>query len=454
MADLTTPTLRSPKSRAASGTQAYRGRVLHFTGDPQRAPDATHYWEDGLLIIAEGKVVSTGEAVTLLPTLPPDTVITDYRGMLIMPGMIDTHIHYPQTDIIASPAPGLLPWLETYTFPEEQCFADGVWAAQVASFFLDTLLSHGTTTAMVWSTVHQVSAEALFQAAAHRDMRLITGKVLMDRNCPPALRDTAESGARESAELITRWHGTQRLGYALTVRFAPTSSPAQLAACGELAQQYDDVFIQTHVAENQDEMRWVAELFPDSRSYLDVYDRVGLLRPRAMYGHAIYLDELDRARLAESGAAVAHCPTSNLFLGSGLYDFSASDRHGIKLTLASDVGGGNTFSMLAVMNEAHKVAQLGGNHLSATRMFYMATRGAAEALHWAEHIGSFTPGCEADFIVLDPRCTPVLARRSARCETLEEQLIALAMLGDDRAVHATYLQGVQVYRDSIVRSSV
>lgn len=433
-------------SKASHGMHAYRGRVLHFLGDPQFDPQAHACWDDGLLIVADGKIVSAGDATQLLRTLPPGTAVTDYRGKWIMPGFIDTHVHYPQTDIIASPSPGLLHWLDTYTFPEEQRFADGGHATRVASFFLDTLLRHGTTSAMVWSTVHKVSAEALFTEAARRDMRLITGKVLMDRNCPAALRDTAESGARDSADLIAAWHGKQRLGYALTLRFAPTSSDAQLAACGELAQQYPDVFIQTHVAENHDEIRWVAELFPDARSYLDVYDRAGLLRKRAIYGHAIHLDDGDRQRLAESGAAVAHCPTSNLFLGSGLYDFHASDAHHLALTLATDVGGGNSFSMLGVMNEAHKIARLGGYHLSALRMFYLATRGGAEALGWEDRIGSFMPGCEADFIVLDPCCTPLLARRSAHCQTLEENLFALALLGDERAVHATYLQGVCAYQ--------
>lgn len=428
-------------SSPSNGTHAYRGRVLHFLGDPQFEADAIAYWDDGLLIVTDGKVDQVGDAQTLLPTLPASTPIIAYPGKFIVPGLIDTHVHYPQTDIIASPAPGLLEWLETYTFPAEERFADGEHATNVASYFLDTLLRHGTTTAMVWSTVHKVAAEALFREAARRNMRLITGKVLMDRHCPPALQDTAESGARDSADLIAAWHGQHRLAYALTVRFAPTSSPAQLAACGELAQHYKDVFIQTHVAENHDEVAWVKTLFPEARSYLDVYDNVGLLRPRAMFGHSIHLDHADRERLAASGAAVAHCPTSNLFLGSGLYDFHANDAHRLQLTLATDVGAGTGFSMLGVMNEAYKVARLGNYHLSAARMFYLATRGAAQALGWADRIGSFTPGCEADFIVIDPVSTPLLARRSAQCSTLEEQLFALALLGDERAIHATYLQG-------------
>ncbi len=421
---------------------ACRGRVLHFLHDPQyRERDAYQYWEDGLLVIAAGKVVQAGDYAALKDTLPAGTRVRDYNGKLIVPGFIDTHVHYAQTDIIASPAPGLLHWLETYTFPEERRFESPQYAAGVASFFLDELLRNGTTSAMVWGTVHRGSAEALFEQARARDMRLIAGKVMMDRNCPEYLRDTAESGARDSADLISRWHGKDRLAYAITPRFAPTSSEAQLAACGELARHYPDVFIQTHVAENPDEVKWVAELFPSARSYLDVYDRHGLLRRGALYGHAIWLDDADRRRLAESGAAVAHCPTSNLFLGSGLYDFHANDAHRLPLTLATDVGGGSSFSMLRTMGTAHEVARMGGYHLTALRMFYLATRGAAEALGWEDRIGSFVPGTEADFIVLDPAATPLLARRNARSETLEELLFSLALLGEDRAVAATYIQG-------------
>lgn len=421
---------------------ACRGRVLHFLHDPQyRERDAYQYWEDGLLVIAAGKVVQAGDYAALKDTLPAGARVRDYSGKLIVPGFIDTHVHYPQTDIIASPAPGLLHWLETYTFPEERRFENPQYAAGVASFFLDELLRNGTTSAMVWGTVHRGSAEALFEQARARDMRLIAGKVMMDRNCPEYLRDTAESGARDSADLISRWHGKDRLAYAITPRFAPTSSEAQLAACGELARHYPDVFIQTHVAENPDEVKWVAELFPSARSYLDVYDRHGLLRRGALYGHAIWLDDADRRRLAESGAAVAHCPTSNLFLGSGLYDFHANDAHRLPLTLATDVGGGSSFSMLRTMGTAHEVARMGGYHLTALRMFYLATRGAAEALGWEDRIGSFVPGTEADFIVLDPAATPLLARRNARSETLEELLFSLALLGEDRAVAATYIQG-------------
>jgi guanine deaminase len=422
-------------------TRAIRGRILHFLHDPQFHDDAYQYWEDGLMIVKAGRIAAVGNYAELAHDIPQGAEVVDHRGKLIVPGFIDTHIHYPQTDIIASPSPGLLHWLDTYTFPEERRFSDPTYARAVADFFTDELLRNGTTTAMVWSTVHAASADALFAASQTRNMRMITGKVLMDRNCPDFLRDTAESGARESADLISKWHNVDRLAYAITPRFAPTSTEAQLEACGELARAHSDVFIQTHVAENRDEVKWVAELFPNARSYLDVYDRYNLLRPGAFYGHAIYLDQDDRRRLADSGAAVAHCPTSNLFLGSGFYDFHQSDANRLNVTLATDVGGGTSFSMFRTMNAAHKVARMGGYHLTALRMFYLATRAAAEALGWQDRLGSFSVGCEGDFVVLDPDATPLISRRSSRSETLEEQLFAFAMLGDDRVIDSVYIMG-------------
>ncbi|WP_439668654.1 guanine deaminase [Cupriavidus necator] len=422
-------------------TRAIRGRVLHFLRDPQFHEDAYQYWDDGVLIVTNGRIAAAGDYTQLAARIPADAEIVDHRGKLIVPGFIDTHVHYPQTDMIASPSPGLLHWLETYTFPEERRFADPDYARGVAGFFTEELLRNGTTSAVVWSTVHKASAEALFAESEARNLRMVTGKVMMDRNCPEFLRDTAETGARDSADLLSRWHNKGRLAYAITPRFAPTSTEAQLAACGELARAYPDAFIQTHVAENRDEVKWVAELFPDARSYLDVYDRYGLLRPGAMYGHAIYLDQDDRRRLADSGAAVAHCPTSNLFLGSGFYDFHQSDANRLNVTLATDVGGGTSFSMFRTMNAAHKVARMGSYYLTALRMFYLATRAAAEALGWTDRVGSFSVGCEADFIVLDPKATPLIARRSNRSETLEEELFAFAMLGDDRVIDSVYVMG-------------
>jgi guanine deaminase len=425
--------------------QAYRASLLHFRADPAFHDDAHRWHADGLLIVADGKIVAAGDYTAMVHALPYDCPVTDWRGKIIMPGLIDTHLHFPQTDMIASPAPGLLPWLEQYTFPTERQFGDPAHGRQVADFFLDELLRCGTTTAMVYCTVHPESVNAFFEASEARGLRMVAGKVMMDRNCPAFLRDTAEGGARDTEDLIRRWHGHARSLYAITPRFAPTSTEQQLGLAGELARAYPDTYLQTHVAENADECRWVRELFPQARSYLDVYDRYGMLRPRAMYGHCIWLDEHDRRRMAETQSAAAICPTSNLFLGSGLFDFDAADAARVPLTLATDVGGGTSFSMLQTMNEAYKVARLKGSYLPALRMFYLATFGAARAMQLDGVIGNFVPGAEADFIVVDPSATPLLARRSALCDSLEEQLFALALLGDDRAIAATYAAGRQVH---------
>jgi len=423
------------------GLRAYRASLLHFHADPAFAEQAYSWFEDGLLLVVDGHVHSVGDYAALAPALPAGVNVIDYRGKLIVPGFIDTHLHYPQTDMIASPAPGLLPWLETYTFPTERQFADGAHGAQVAEFFLDELMRSGTTTAMVYCTVHKESVDAFFTASEARGLRMVAGKVLMDRNCPDFLADTAEGGVADSEALIQRWHKRGRAMYAITPRFAPTSSEAQLTLTGELARAYPDTFIQTHVSENRDECSWVKSLFPASRSYLDVYDHYGLLRQRALFGHCIWLDDTDFARMAETGAAAAVCPTSNLFLGSGLFDFERADAKGVLLSLASDVGAGTSFCMLQTMNEAYKVARMKGSYLPALRMFYLATLGAARAMQLEGTIGNFAPGTEADFVVLDPAATPLLARRTKECDNLEELLFALALLGDDRAIAATYSGG-------------
>ncbi|NVD70121.1 guanine deaminase [Duganella sp. BJB1802] len=425
--------------------QAYRGSLLHFLADPAFSAQSHAWHEDGLLIVADGKVQAAGDYAALRATLPPGAELHDYSGKLLMPGFIDTHVHYPQTDMIASPSEGLLPWLETYTFPTERQFEDPAHAAGVADFFLDELLRCGTTTAMVYCTVHPQSVDAFFAASEQRGLRMVAGKVMMDRNCPDFLRDTAESSARDTEALIQRWHKRGRALYAITPRFAPTSTEAQLQLAGELARSYPDTYIQTHVSENEAECAWVRELFPNSRSYIDVYDSYGMLRPRAMYGHCIWLNEQDRIRMAQTQSAAAICPTSNLFLGSGLFDFERADQAGVPLSLATDVGGGTSFSMLQTMNEAYKVARLKGSYLPALRMFYLATLGAARSMQLEGTIGNFAAGAEADFIVLDPQATPLLQRRTARGESLEELLFALALLGDDRAVAATYSAGRQVH---------
>ena len=434
-------TLNTPPSDC----QAYRAGILHFTADPAFNTNSYAWHEDGLLIVEDGRVKTAGEYAQLRDGLPQDAMVHDYRGKLIVPGFIDTHIHYPQTDMIASPAPGLLPWLETYTFPNERKFADPEHAQDVAGFFIDELLRCGTTTAMVYCSVHPSSVEVFFNESEKRNLRMVAGKILMDRHCPAFLCDTAEGGVRDSEELIKKWHKRGRQLYAITPRFAATSSEAQLQLSGELARAYPDTFLQTHVAENTDEVAWVKSLFPDSRSYLDVYDRYGMMRPRAMYAHCIWLDDHDRARMRETQSAASICPTSNLFLGSGLFDFARADEARMPMALATDVGGGTSFSMLQTMNEVYKVARMGGTYLPALRMFYMATLGGARSMRLEGTIGNFATGVEADFIVLDPQATPLLARRTSRTESLEELLFALALLGDDRTVAATYSGGKQVH---------
>lgn len=430
---------------SSSGLHAYRASLLHFTADPALHEHACAWHEDGLLIVNGGYIQAAGDHAQLKKNLPPDAQIHDLRDKLIVPGFIDTHIHYPQTDMIASPAPGLLPWLETYTFPTERKFADPVHAQEVARFFLDELLRCGTTTAMVYCTVHAASVEAFFRESEQRNLRMVAGKIMMDRHCPDFLCDTAESSLRDSEALIEKWHRRGRQLYAITPRFAPTSSEAQLRLAGELAAAYPDTYVQTHVAENTDEVAWVKALYPQARSYLDVYDRCGLLRPRTMLAHCLWLDDADRARMAETQSAAAICATSNLFLGSGLFDFSRADAAQMPLSLATDVGGGTSFSMLQTMNETYKVARMGGTYLPALRLFYLATLGAARSMQLEGTIGNFMPGAEADFIVLDPCATPLLERRSSRTDSLEELLFAFALLGDDRAVFATYAAGQQVH---------
>ena len=427
--------------------QAFRASVLHFVDDPALAgAAAVVVHEDGLLVLTDGRVSALGDASALLPGLPPAAELTDYRGRLLMPGFIDCHAHYPQTDVIASAGEQLLSWLERYVFPCEARFADATVAQETAGFFCDELLRNGTTSAQCFATVHPQAVEALFGAAEARGMRMTTGLVLMDRNAPPALCVDAELAHAQGEALIARWHGRGRARYAVTPRFAATSPPRQLALAGRQFAAHPGVHLQSHLAENRGEVAWVAELFPGARSYLDVFDRFGLLGERATYAHCIHIDDADRRRLAATGSAIAFCPTSNLFLGSGLFDIDAARTQGVRVGLATDVGAGTSFSMLRTMSEAYKVGQLGGFALSPWSAFYHATLGAARALRIEDSVGSFAPGCEGDFVVLDPRSTPLLARRIACASDLEERLFALMTLGDDRAVEATWVMGECRYR--------
>lgn len=423
--------------------QAFRSSIFHCLADP--GPDdsgsAREYIEDGLLVVEDGIVAQVGQIEQLLPELSGDTVVEDLSGKLIIPGLIDCHVHYSQLDIIASYGERLLDWLHRYAYPEEAHFADAEHARSVANFFLDELLRNGTTTALVFTTVYPQSVDAIFEAAEERGMRLIAGKVLMDRLCPDELCDDAETAYSDSKELIERWHGKGRLGYAITPRFALTSTEAQLEAAGRLAAEYPDTWVHTHLAENQEEVDQIAEQFPWSRSYLDVYDHYGLLRERSMFAHCLHLDATDRALMAEKGGAGAFCPTSNLFLGSGLFDLQSMSDAGVSVGLATDVGGGTSLSLLRTMSEAYKVLHLQGQSLSASRAFYLATLGAAEALGLDDHIGNLKVGKEADFVVLDPDGSTITSRRAQAATSIDELLFSLIFLGDDRNISATYLQG-------------
>ena len=430
--------------------RALRGRLLSFLDDPATAgAAASHsYVEDGLLVIAEGRIARLGEAKDLLGALPEGLPVDHYPGDLILPGFIDPHIHYPQTQVIASYGTQLLDWLERYAFVEEQKFADPDHAARVAAFFLDELLRNGTTTAAVYCTVHAASVEAFFAESARRNTRMLAGKVLMDRGAPAGLLDRAQSGYDESKALIARWQGRGRQHYAVTPRFAVTSSPAQLEAADALLREQPEVYLQTHLAENRREIETVKALFPEAKSYTDVYDRFGLLGPRALFGHCLHLKAAERRRLSESGSVAVFCPTSNLFIGSGLFDLKAArdPRFPLRCGLATDVGGGPSYSLLRNRCEAYKVQQLRGRNLAPFEAFYLATLGNARALGLEAEIGSLGPGREADLVVLDAGATPAMAhRRETIAGDLAEELFLLMTLGDDRAVRATYVAGQRLH---------
>ncbi len=431
--------------------QAYRATIAHCrkkgsdpfggAGTQKGSEPFLEFYDDGLLIVEDGRVVELGDAAKLLPQLGADAAVSELPGKIIVPGFIDCHVHFPQLDIIASYGEQLLDWLDRYAYPAEAKFADRGHAEEVAAAFLDELLRNGTTTALVFGTVHAHSADAIFEAAETRGMRLIAGKVLMDINCPDYLRDNPASAYADSKALIERWHGKGRLGYAITPRFALTSSEEQLAAAGRLASEHPDVWIHTHLAENEAEVEQIARQFPKSRSYLDVYDTHGLVRERAVFAHCLHVDEEDRGCMSAKGAAAAFCPTSNLFLGSGLFDLKAMRAAKVRCGLGTDVGGGTSLSMLRTANEAYKVLHLQDQALPAAEALHLLTLGAAEALYLDRHVGNFERGKEADFVVLDPAATAISRRRSRVATSIEETLFALTMLADDRHVAATYVAG-------------
>jgi guanine deaminase len=424
--------------------EAWRGAVFHLTGDPATDPSAAVTFDDGVLIVEDGHVVEAGAWDALAPHL--EGVPVERFDGFIVPGFVDTHVHYPQVDIVASPGSRLLEWLSAYTFPAETRFHHKDVAQEAAQFFLDQLLVNGTTTALIFATVHKVSAEALFEEALARNMRVLSGKVLMDRNAPAGISDTAETGYQESRALIRGWHGKGRLGYAVTPRFALTSSERQLELAGRLLQETPGVHLHTHLSENAEELAAVRRAYPDCADYLAVYEKFGLAGPTSVFAHCIHLSAGEWARFASTGANAAFCPTSNLFLGSGLFDLVAAERAGVRVGLGTDVGAGTSLSLLATMNEAYKVCHLRRHALDAFKLFYLATLGGARTLRLDDKIGNFEPGKEADFLVLDAKALPLLARRLKHAQTVAEKLFAFAILGDDRAVARTYVAGKLAYR--------
>ena len=415
------------------------GDLLDFSAEPAwgATESAAVRWRpEHWLLVEDGRIVTVHRDAP-----DPSWQRHDHAGRLILPGFIDTHVHSPQLDVIASYGTELLDWLNTYTFPAEMRHADPEQATAGAELFLDALLAHGTTSAVVFPTAHKASADALFGAAQQRGMRLISGKVLMDRHAPDGLRDDVEQAQRDCIELIERWHGRDRLDYAVTVRFAPTSTPEQLAMAGRLCRADPTLYMQTHVAENRAEVAWVAELFPHARSYLDVYARAGLLHARSVLAHGIWLDDTDRAVLRDSGAQIAHSPSSNLFLGSGLFGWRGAEAAGAAVTLASDVGGGTSLSMQRTMADAYKVQAMAGERLTAWKALHAATRGAAHALGLAHEIGSFEPGTCADVCVWSWASGAVAERRLAVTRSLHEKVFAWMTLGDERNLKAAYVAG-------------
>lgn len=428
---------------------AIRGAMLSFNKDPFLHPIEECFWyeSDAIVVMESGKIKAIGRADEILLTLG-DIEVKRYFDSLILPGFIDSHVHYPQTQIIAAYGEQLIDWLNNYTFIAEQNFKDRAHADEVAEVFLREQRRNGVTASTIFCTVFPESVEAIFTEAEKYNMRIMAGKVCMDRNAPEALLDTPEKAYDESKALIEKWHRRGRAEYVITPRFAPTSTHEQLEMIGALAAEFPDTLIQSHVSENVQEIAWVKTLFPEAKDYTDVYDQYGLLRDRAIYGHGVHLTEREFHLLNERGAAVAHCPTSNFFLGSGAFNVHQAKQSGrpIKVGLATDLGAGTSFSILQTMNEAYKAAQLNGAPYSSLHTFYLATRGTAEALSLQDKIGSLAVGMEADIVVLNLKSTPIIEYRMQYAQSLEEALFIQMTLGDDRAIAATYIAGEEVYR--------
>jgi len=417
-----------------------RGRVLTFIDEPGGIDDSAsyRYWEDGAVFINDGKIVSVGDYHK--HNIAGATVI-DHHPNLILPGLIDTHAHYPQMQVIGAYAGALLEWLNTYTFVEEQKFADSAHARRIAARFLDELIRHGTTTAVAYCSVHKVSADVYFEEAEARGMLAIAGKVMMDRNAPGGLLDTPQQGYDDTKELIGRWHGKGRARYAITPRFAITSSPGQMEMAEALVREFPDAYVQTHLSENLAEIEFARELYPNLGDYTGIYERYHLLGPKTLLGHSIHLSHREVEVLANTRSVAVFCPTSNLFIGSGLFDYERLRERGVRIAVASDVGGGTSYSMLRTMDEGYKVLQARGQRLNPLRSFYMMTLGNARALGLEGVIGTITPAADADLVVLDARATPQMALRMETVESLANELFLLQTCGDDRAVAEVYVAG-------------
>ncbi|MEO9777539.1 MAG: guanine deaminase [Sedimentitalea sp.] len=423
-------------------TVILKGQVLSFSGTPFEGDPTDSARIEEAVALRDGHIVAVGPSDRLCADTPQATVI-DHGDRVIMAGFVDAHVHFPQTAMIASWGKRLIDWLNTYTFPEEMRFCDAGYAAEIAARYLDLTTAHGTTTMCSFATIHPESVEAFFAEAQRRNQRVMTGKTCMDRNAPEGLRDTPQTAYDQSKALLERWHGIDRLSYAITPRFSPTSTPEQLDAMGALWAEHPDCLMQTHLSEQVDEIAWVRDLFPDARDYLDTYEAHGLLGERGLYGHAIHLEDRERARLSEMGAALVHCPTSNTFIGSGLFDMMGLMKDGHRIGLATDTGGGSSFSMLRTMAAAYEIGQLRGVPLHAAQLLWLATVGSAQALHMQDQIGNVVAGREADLIVLDLASTPAIAQRTACANDIWEALFATIMMGDDRAIHEVWIGGKQ-----------
>ncbi|CAI0706641.1 Guanine deaminase [Serratia fonticola] len=440
--------IRNLSMEREQSIKAVRGSFLDITRTvqhPEEIEGHLRFIKDGLLIIRDGRVEWFGNWEEGHHQIPDSIRVRDYSGKMIVPGFVDTHIHYPQCEMVGAYGEQLLDWLNKHTFPAEKRYNDLEYAREMSAFFIKQLLRNGTTTALVFGTVHPESVEALFESARHINMRMIAGKVMMDRNAPDYLLDTAESSYSQTKALIERWHNNGRLLYAITPRFAPTSSPEQLEMVQRLRQEYPDVYLHTHLSENKDEVAWVKALYPEHKNYLDVYHHYGMTGRKSVFAHCVHLEDAEWDCLHQTQSSIAFCPTSNLYLGSGLFNLPNAWRKKVRVGMGTDIGAGTTFNMLQTLNEAYKIMQLQGYRLSAYEAFYLATLGGADALGLADTIGNFNLGKEADFVVLEPTATPLQQLRYDNSKTLMDKLFVMMTLGDDRSIYRTYVDGRLVY---------